>query len=77
MSLMGKNLANYKKARGKWFTLDVAIDLLLQMLDAIEDVHNRGYIHRDIKPSNFVMGTNKERNKVYIVDFGLAKQHLD
>lgn len=46
------------------------------MLDAIEKLHDRGYIHRDIKPSNFVMGKAKSRNQVFMVDFGLAKMHL-
>lgn len=47
------------------------------MLDAIEAVHDKGFIHRDIKPSNFVMGEGKTRNQVYIVDFGLGKLHLN
>lgn len=46
------------------------------MLDAIESVHDRGYIHRDVKPSNFVMGEEKGQSQVYIVDFGLGKLHL-
>jgi len=47
------------------------------MLDAIEKLHDRGYIHRDIKPSNFVMGKGSSRNQVFMVDFGLAKLHLE
>jgi tau tubulin kinase len=48
------------------------------MLVAIENVHSVGIIHRDIKPSNFVMGrTSEDKNNVYLVDFGLAKEHLD
>ncbi len=47
------------------------------MLDSIEKLHDRGYIHRDIKPSNFVMGRNGTRDKVFMVDFGLGKLHLD
>eukprot|EP00826_Nyctotherus_ovalis_P058164 TRINITY_DN7978_c0_g2_i4.p1 TRINITY_DN7978_c0_g2~~TRINITY_DN7978_c0_g2_i4.p1 ORF type:complete len:332 (+),score=35.52 TRINITY_DN7978_c0_g2_i4:549-1544(+) len=47
------------------------------MLSAIERVHDMGYIHRDIKPSNFVMGEGRSRDRVYIVDFGLGKAHLD
>lgn len=49
------------------------------MLNAIENVHNCGFVHRDIKPSNFVMGLqdSSDRNIVYLVDFGLAKEHLN
>eukprot|EP00826_Nyctotherus_ovalis_P009600 TRINITY_DN1253_c0_g1_i2.p2 TRINITY_DN1253_c0_g1~~TRINITY_DN1253_c0_g1_i2.p2 ORF type:complete len:114 (+),score=3.96 TRINITY_DN1253_c0_g1_i2:601-942(+) len=47
------------------------------MLYAIEKVHDMGYIHRDIKPSNFVMGKKPNNHMVYIVDFGLCKQHLN
>ncbi len=49
----------------------------MQMLDAIERLHDSGYIHRDIKPSNFVVGKGKTRNQVYMVDFGLGKVHLN
>lgn len=47
------------------------------MLSAIKEVHDMGYIHRDIKPSNFVVGEGKQKNFVYIVDFGLGKAHLN
>ena len=46
------------------------------MLDSIENVHSRGFIHRDIKPSNFCIGKFNDNSKIYIVDFGLAKKHL-
>jgi len=50
----------------------------MQMLSAIESVHSAGIIHRDVKPSNFVMGrTAEDKSSVYLVDFGLAKEHLD
>jgi len=75
MELLGKNLSLHKKLH-KNFDTDLAFILLHQMLDSIENLHNKGYIHRDIKPSNFVMDVNNS-NQVYMVDFGLAKQHLD
>jgi len=75
MELLGKNIANYKKSLGFSFTEQLAYDILLQMLSCIETVHSKGYIHRDIKPSNFVIC--KQEKSVYIVDFGLAKLHLN
>ena len=44
------------------------------MLEAIEQVHNLGYIHRDIKPANFALGQKCHSNQVYMIDFGLAKR---
>ena len=75
MELLGKNIANFKKSIGSSFTNITAFNILIQMLTCIENVHDKGYIHRDIKPSNFVICL--EEKKVYIVDFGLAKLHLN
>lgn len=46
------------------------------MLDAIEKIHEKGYIHRDIKPSNFAIGRGRKKAEIFLLDFGLAKQHL-
>ena len=74
MELLGRNVANYKKLPK--FDLDSAYNILDQMLDAIESLHNKGFIHRDIKPTNFVVDHN-DSGRVYMVDFGLAKNHLN
>lgn len=50
--------------------------LIDQMIQRIEYIHNRNFIHRDIKPDNFCIGLNKTSNKIFILDFGLAKRYI-
>jgi serine/threonine protein kinase len=38
-------------------------------------LHYKHFIHRDIKPDNFVVGLNEAANKVFLIDFGLAKRY--
>ncbi|XP_068979004.1 tau-tubulin kinase homolog Asator isoform X2 [Bombus flavifrons] len=76
MQLQGKNLAELRRAQPRGaFSLSTTLRLGLQILRAIESIHQVGFLHRDIKPSNFSMGRLPHTSKlVYMLDFGLARQ---
>jgi len=55
--------------RGK-VTPDTALKLVIQVCEALQYAHDKGYVHRDIKPANILL-TSEGVAKVG--DFGLAK----
>jgi tau tubulin kinase len=74
MDLLGSNLAKARRILENRYDLRITIQILMEMVVAVREVHRAGFIHRDVKASNFVLCT--ENARVFIVDFGLAKKHL-
>ena len=50
-----------------------AEELFLQILDAVEEAHERGIIHRDLKPANVMMQRTRNKMIPKVCDFGLGK----
>ena len=50
----------------------VALDIALQLCEAIDFVHARGVIHRDIKPANVLLEWHNDRFVPRLLDFGIA-----
>ncbi len=49
--------------------------IAVQTIDALEALHDKGWIHRDIKPDNTMF--DDRTGTVYLIDFGLAKRCVD
>lgn len=50
-----------------------AIKIFILLAEALEAAHRQGVIHRDIKPSNVMVYQESGKEKVKIVDFGIAR----
>ncbi|BFZ11960.1 hypothetical protein BsWGS_14999 [Bradybaena similaris] len=77
MSLQGENLDELRQRQPRGcFSLSTTLRLASQILHAIEAIHDVGFLHRDVKPSDFAMGQHPNHRKVYMLDFGLARQYI-
>jgi len=77
MDLLGPSLEDLFNFCSRRFTMKTVLMLADQMISRVEYVHNKNFIHRDIKPDNFLMGVGRHCNKLYLIDFGLAKKYRD
>jgi serine/threonine protein kinase/uncharacterized protein HemY len=64
----GKTLAHTIKE--KQLDLRDALDVGIQIIEALAEAHAHGIVHRDIKPRNVMINT---RGQVKVLDFGLVK----
>src|SRR5437763_98888 len=59
---------------GRTFSEAEALDITMQMADALAHAHNRGLIHRDVKPKNIILAP---QGVAKLTDLGLARAMED
>ena len=64
----GQTLAD--KIKDERIEVREALDLNIQIVEALAEAHSRGIVHRDIKPRNIMISPS---GQVRVLDFGLAK----
>lgn len=53
----------------------LAVDLILQVCDALAEAHANGIVHRDIKPTNLFVTSRRDGSPlVKVLDFGISKE---
>lgn len=68
----GPTLGELIRERGS-LTLPDALDIFLQVCDALTHAHANNVLHRDLKPGNIMLLPRDGGYEVRLVDFGIAK----
>ncbi len=61
-------------SKGKIFSEKDALDIIIQVANALAHAHSQGLIHRDVKPKNIMISKD---NVVKLADMGLARETSD
>ena len=59
---------------GKVYTEREALEIVLQMAQALRHAHHRGLIHRDVKPANIILTPERVAK---LADLGMAREATD
>jgi serine/threonine-protein kinase len=71
--LLGNDLAQ-ELARAEVFSVELAVDYLLQACEAVAEAHSIGLVHRDLKPANLFLTRRADGSPlVKVLDFGISK----
>lgn len=79
IDLLGPSLEDLFDWCGRRFSIKTVVQVAIQMITLIEELHAHDLIYRDIKPDNFLIGrpSQPDANMVHLIDFGMAKLYRD
>jgi serine/threonine-protein kinase len=64
----GESLRQFLKRHGP-LAIETAVNITVQIADALEYLHSAGVVHRDLKPENIILTPDRG---IKIMDFGIA-----
>ena len=70
----GKTIQDEMKAGKKRYEEKEAVEIILQIAQALDHASKRGLVHRDIKPANIVMTSD---GIAKLADLGMARENTD
>ena len=74
MNYIGPSLQNCLERCDGNFSLGTTLKVSIQVLDILKQIHDKGVVLRYLKPKNMVVGSGKNKNFVYLIDFDLARK---
>ncbi|KAK6736391.1 hypothetical protein RB195_019211 [Necator americanus] len=78
MSLLGPSLNKILRYYGKICSVSTQVRIGINVLYALKQLHDFGFIHRDLKPANLAVGPvgTPFFRLIHIFDFGLAREYI-
>lgn len=67
------DLLHYLKEKNFMISEDEAKDIIGQILNGLNYLHQYGIVHRDLKPENILIKVENGKRTYKIADFGLSK----
>jgi len=75
INLLGESLQNIIERKNK-IPLKLTLQIGVQIIYLLRNIHEKGLVHRDIKPDNFLFGLNDKKTQIHIIDFGFCKSFI-